>query len=206
MDKDTAAIGGPLKLTDVDLVTETDLETLYDPPQPLVKAASLTFLDDHLIAYLKAASFVCVGTGHEREISVSPRGGDPGFVHVIDRKTLVWPEWGGNNKISTLKHLVRDPRIGLLFLFQGLDSFMRINGRAVLTRDVALRQRFEHEGKQPKILVVMTVDAAFFHCGRAINRSRLWDPRGANRPQESAEYGAGAEGYCESLDVTRRGG
>jgi len=176
MDKEATIASRTLKLADADLVTEADLGKLYDPPSPMVTSAGLTYLHDHFIAYLKAASFVCVGTGHSEEIGVSPRGGDPGFIHVIDRKTIVWPEWAGNNKISTLKHLARDPRVGLLFLYHGLDAFMRINGRAVLTRDAELRQRFEHQGKQPKLVVVMTVDAAFFHCGRAIIRSKLWEP------------------------------
>lgn len=176
MDKETATIGGPLNLKDTDLVKETDLDEIYEQPAPIIKAAVLTFLHDHHLAYLKVASFFCIGTGDEQEISVSPRGGDPGFIHVIDRKTLVWPEWAGNNKVSTLKHLTRNSRIGLLFLHQGLDSFMRIDGRAVVTRDAALRKRFEQEGKQPKVAIVMQVESAYFHCGRAINRSRLWDP------------------------------
>lgn len=163
-------------MKEADLVNEADLKKLYEPPHPLVKDAVTSFLHDHHVAYLRVASFFCIGTGNDQEISISPRGGDPGFIKVIDRKTIAWPEWAGNNKISALKNLVKDNRIGTLFLFQGLDVFMRLNGKGVVTRDPALRQTFTHEGKEPKVVIVMTVDTAFFHCGRAVNRSRMWDP------------------------------
>lgn len=156
--------------------SEQDLDALYRRPAEHVTKATLNFLHEFHLAYLKAAPIVCIGSGAEEGYDVSPRGGPAGFVHVLDRTTLAIPDFPGNNKLETLRNLVRDPRIALLFLFPGLDIFMRISGRATVTRRPDLRERLACDGKQPITVIVIAVESVYFHCGRAISRSRIWDP------------------------------
>jgi PPOX class probable FMN-dependent enzyme len=156
--------------------SEAELDGIYRQPAEHVKNSTLDFLHDFHLAYLKVAPIVCIGSGAAEGYDVSPRGGPPGFVHVLDRKTLAIPDFPGNNKIETLRNIVRSSRVALLFLFPGLDIFMRISGRGSVTRNSELRQRLVCSGKQPITVIVITVETVYFHCGRAISRSRIWDP------------------------------
>ncbi len=156
--------------------SEAELDAIYNPPAEHVTKSTLPFLHDFHLAYLKRASIVCIGTGASEGFDVSPRGGEPGFIKAADRKTIVIPDFPGNNKIETLRNLVRDPRIALLFLFPGLDIFLRVAGRAVVTRDPALIEGSAHNGKRPITVLAVTVESVYFHCGRAISRSRIWSP------------------------------
>jgi hypothetical protein len=160
---------------DYQLRSQADLDAIYPAPSEQVTKTCLTFLHDHHITYLNRAPIVCIGSGDEEGFDVSPRGGEPGFVHIIDRKTIALPDWPGNNKIETLRNLVRDGRIGLLFLFPGLDFFLRINGRAIITRDPQILTALTWQDKLPVTAIVVTVDKAYYHCGRAVSRARLWD-------------------------------
>lgn len=156
--------------------SERELDAIYRQPAAHVKNSTLDFLHDFHFAYLKVAPIVCIGSGAAEGYDVSPRGGPPGFVEVLDRKTLAIPDFPGNNKIETLRNIVRNGHVALLFLFPGLDIFMRISGRASITRNTELRRRLVCDGKQPITAIVIGVEAVYFHCGRAISRSRIWDP------------------------------
>ena len=150
--------------------SESELDEFYRRPAEHVTKATLTFLHDFHLAYLKVAPIVCIGSGAQEGYDVSPRGGPAGFVQMLDRKTLAIPDFPGNNKLETLRNLVRDPRIALLFLFPGLDIFMRISGRATVTRRPDLLQRLVCDGKRPITVIVVAVESVYFHCGRAISR------------------------------------
>jgi len=203
-----------------------ELAKIYPEPKPLVVKANHATLTDHDIAYLKAAPFVAIatvaGAGQPAGLNISPRGdapsprGDaPGVVHIIDRQSLALPDWPGNNKIETLRNLIADNRVGLLFLFPGLDIFLRIRGRAWVTRDPALMAALEHGGKQPRSIIRVAVENICMHCGKAARRGRLWDPKahldaaslpgvgemieaaGAAGEQSAREIDAG---YAQSMD------
>ena len=109
-------------------------------------------------------------------LDCSPRGDPPGFVRVVDEHTLLIPDRRGNNRIDSLRNLVRDPRIALLFLIPGVGETMRINGRARISTDPKLTESFAINGKVPKCVLVVTVEKAYFQCTKAIIRSKLWDP------------------------------
>jgi uncharacterized protein len=156
--------------------SEAELDAIYRQPAAHVKNSTLDFLHDFHLAYLKVAPIVCIGSGAAEGYDVSPRGGPPGFVRVLDRKTLAIPDFPGNHKIETLRNIVRDSRTALLFLFPGLDIFMRISGRASVTRNSELRRQLACSQKQPITAIAVNVEAVYFHCGRAISRSRIWDP------------------------------
>lgn len=153
-----------------------DLDQLYDPPmehvQKAVRQELISFHED----YLRRATFFCLATGRDAGLDASPRGGPPGFVRVLDPKTVAFADWPGNNRIESMRNLVVDDRLGMLFLFPGLDVFMRINGHGRITDDAALCATLAEGSKIPKTAIVVAVDEVLFHCGKAVNRARLWDP------------------------------
>jgi uncharacterized protein len=125
---------------------------------------------------IEAAPFVVVATSGPEGLDCSPRGDPPGFVRVVDERTIIIPDRRGNNRIDTLRNLVRDPRIALLFLIPGVGETMRINGRAKISTDPKLTETFVVNGKVPRSVLVVTVERAYFQCTKAIIRSKLWDP------------------------------
>jgi len=181
--------------------TRPDLDALYDPPAERIQKSVLDRLVDFHLAYLQAATFFCLATGSERGLDASPRGGPPGFVHALDERHVAFADWPGNNRIESLRNLEHDDRVGMLFLFPGLEIFMRINGRARATTNPDLRAELAEGGKLPKTVVIVAIDEVLFHCGKAINRAGLWqagrqvDRRTLPTPgQMAAAMSAGADG------------
>jgi len=153
-----------------------DLDRLYDPPREIIQKAVLPELNAFHRQYLASATFFCLATGRGGGLDASPRGGPPGFVKVRDSKTVMFADWPGNNRIESLRNLAADHRLAMLFLFPGLDVFMRINGHGRVTDDAALCASLAEGTKIPKTAIVVSVDEVLFHCGKAVNRARLWAP------------------------------
>jgi uncharacterized protein len=151
-----------------------DLDQLYDPPSEVIVKGVLDHLLPFHTAYLKVATFFCLATGSAAGLDASPRGGAPGFVRVLDEKHVAFADWPGNNRIASLRNVSEDNRVGMLFIFPGLEVFMRINGRAVLSVEPELLRRLAEGEKTPKTAIVVTIDEVLFHCGKAINRAKLW--------------------------------
>ncbi len=156
--------------------TAPDLAKLYAPPAEHIQKAVTPELNAFHVEYLAKATFFCLATGAKDGLDASPRGGPPGFVHVLDEKTVAFADWPGNNRIESMRNLVVDDRLGMLFLFPGLDIFLRINGRGRIIDDPALCETLAEGTKIPKTAIVVLVDQVLFHCGKAVNRGRLWDP------------------------------
>jgi uncharacterized protein len=116
-----------------------------------------------------------VATGGQDGFDGSQKGDAPGFVRVLDDKTLAIPDRPGNNRIDGFRNIVRDPRIALLFLIPGVGETFRVNGRAEISIDPELMQSFIVNGKLPRCVLIVHVETAFFHCSKAIVRSKLWD-------------------------------
>jgi hypothetical protein len=125
---------------------------------------------------IEASPFALLATSGPGGLDVSPRGDPPGFVVVQDEKTLLIPERRGNNRADSLRNLLVDPRVALLFLIPGVGETLRVNGRATITTDPALLARFAMDGRLPKCVLVIHVETVFYHCARAMHRSRLWEP------------------------------
>ncbi|NUB29035.1 MSMEG_1061 family FMN-dependent PPOX-type flavoprotein [Azospirillum brasilense] len=153
-----------------------DLDRLYDPPMEHVQKAVMTELISFHADYLAKATFFCLATGRSAGLDASPRGGPPGFVRMLDAKTVAFADWPGNNRIESMRNLLEDDRLGMLFLFPGLDVFMRINGHGRVSDDADLRASLTEGTKIPKTAIVVSVDEVLFHCGKAVNRARLWAP------------------------------
>ncbi len=147
----------------------------YEMPNEMVTKTKFNFLDDYTVRYIELAPIVCIGSEMADGLDVSPRGGEPGFVHIVDRRTVAIPDWPGNNKIETMINIVQTGRIGLLFLVPGQDLFLRINGPAEVTRDPKILDALKHGEKVPITAIKVTVKEAYFHCGKAIRRSKIWN-------------------------------
>lgn len=156
-------------------LTTSDLDDLYDPPFPPVIKSVKEYLTDFHIRYLERATFFCLATESDDGVDCSPRGGDAGLVHVIDSTTVCFADWPGNNKIASLRHITRNGRVAMLFIFPGLDVFMRINGQAGVTVDAPVLDLLSEGSRRPKTAIVVRVDRVFFHCGKAIKRADLWN-------------------------------
>lgn len=151
-----------------------DLDLLYAPPSEMIQKAVLDRLIDFHMEYLKVATFFCLATGSERGLDASPRGGPAGFVHVLDPHTVAFADWPGNNRIESLRNLERDERIAMLFLFPGLEIFLRINGRGRVSTAEELLDELREKERRPKTATVVRIDEVLLHCGKAVNRAGLW--------------------------------
>ena len=158
------------------ITTEAELAALYDAPVPTSILKEVDHITADYAKLIAASSFAVLATSGPEGLDCSPRGDPAGFVRVSDIKTLMIPDRRGNNRIDSLRNIVRDPRVALLFLIPGIGTSMRVNGRAQLSTDAELCASFAMEGKIPKCVIVITVERAYTQCQKAIARSKLWDP------------------------------
>jgi len=152
------------------------LQSLYGEVKQSSIAKETPVISAHYRKFIEAAPFFALATHGPEGMDCSPRGDAPGFVRVVDEKTLMIPDRRGNNRIDSLRNLMHDPRVGLLFLIPGLGETFRVNGRAGISIDPELVASFAHEGKAPRCVLVVEVEAVYFQCSRAVLRARLWDP------------------------------
>jgi PPOX class probable FMN-dependent enzyme len=152
------------------------LETLYGLPGETSLVKELDHVIPEYAAFIEASPFLSLATSGPEGLDCSPRGDLAGFVRIHDPRTLMMPDRHGNNRADSLKNIIRDPRVGLLFLVPGSGTTLRVNGRAEISIDEELRASFVMEGKAPRSVIVIHVDAIYFQCARAIVRSDLWNP------------------------------
>ncbi|MEP6640389.1 MAG: pyridoxamine 5'-phosphate oxidase family protein [Gaiellales bacterium] len=159
------------------ITTEAELRALYAAPAERALRKELDRLDRHCRRFIAHSPFVVLATADaEGRQDATPRGGDPGFVHVADERTLLLPDRPGNNRLDSLANLTQRPEVGLLFMVPGVDETLRVNGMAELRDDPGLTRRFEAAGRSPRIVIQITVRQAYLHCAKALMRSRLWEP------------------------------
>lgn len=151
------------------------LEAIYDAPGRASLAKETQSLIPEYRRYVEASPFCVIATVGPEGLDCSPRGDRPGFVRIADDRTLMMPDRRGNNRLDSLKNLIRDPRVALLFLVPGHDTCLRVNGHAGITADKDLTESFEIDGKAPRTVLVVETRAVYFQCARALVRSRLWD-------------------------------
>jgi PPOX class probable FMN-dependent enzyme len=155
---------------------EDELTALYGPALERSLRKQIDHLDESCRAFIAASPLVIIGTQSGLSADASPRGDVPGFVKVADDHTLLIPDRRGNNRLDSLRNVVRNPAVGLLFLVPGLAETFRVNGEAVLSRDPALTGQFAMQGKTPRTVVVVRVKEAYIQCSRALVRADLWNP------------------------------
>ncbi len=153
-----------------------ELQVIYGDPVPRSLVKEIDFISEHYRRYIEAAPFVVVASCGPEGLDCSPRGDPAGFVRVVDERTVMIPDRRGNNRIDTLRNIVRDPRVSLLFLIPGIGETLRINGRAEIRVDPSLLESFEIHGKLPRSVLVINVERVYFQCQKALARSGLWKP------------------------------
>ena len=157
------------------ITDEATLRALYEAPVPLALTKELDHISADYAKFIAASPFVIISTVGPEGVDCSPRGDPAGFVQLLDDKTLLIPDRRGNNRLDSLRNIVRDPRVALLFMVPGVGETMRVNGKAKLSTDPALLSRFEMQGKLPRCVIVVEVEACYPQCQKALARSKLWD-------------------------------
>ncbi len=155
--------------------TPDELRDCYSQPLDRSLRKSLPALDAHMRQFVSLSPFVCLGTSGSGGADVTPRGDSPGFVHVHDDRTLLIPDWPGNNRLDSLTNVVANPNVGLLFFIPGVNETLRINGTAEITTEPGLVERWTVNGKHPRSVMRVTVREAYLHCAKALMRSKLWE-------------------------------
>ncbi|MBE9604376.1 pyridoxamine 5'-phosphate oxidase family protein [Acetobacteraceae bacterium H6797] len=163
------------------ITTAEELARHYPAPSERVLKKVSDRIEAQTAAFIARAPFCVLATAGARGMHATPRGDEPGFVAVLDEKTLALPDRKGNNRVDALRDVLEDPRVSLLFLIPGIGETLRIAGQARLTADPALKKRFEMQGKEPATVMLITVEEVFTQCARAILRSRIW--KGAEKPE-----------------------
>lgn len=158
------------------IATIDQLEAIYGQPNEASTVKVAERVTPQYRTLIEKSPFAVLASCGPEGLDCSPRGDLPGFVRVRDEKTLMMPDRRGNNRIDSLRNIVRDPRIALLFLIPGSGSTLRVNGRALVSADADLLASLKIDGKAPRTVIVMTVDEIYFQCARAIVRSDLWNP------------------------------
>lgn len=150
------------------------VRALYGEPSDLVSRKVLDRLDRHCQAFIRLSPFLVMASRGKDGADATPRGDAPGFVAIADERTLLVPDRRGNNRIDTLTNVADDPEIGLLFFVPGVNETLRVNGRGTIVADPAVLEPMAVQGKAPTSALRIAVMEAFFHCGKALIRSRLW--------------------------------
>ena len=158
------------------ITTVEQLEALYGLPGETSTVKEVDTITPHYRAFIEAAPFAALATTGPEGLDCSPRGDKPGFIRVHDARTLLLPDRRGNNRVDSLRNVVRDPNVALLFLIPGSGTTLRVNGRAHLSVEAQLLQSFAVEEKAPRSVMVISVGSVYFQCARAIVRSDLWNP------------------------------
>ncbi|MFZ6642012.1 pyridoxamine 5'-phosphate oxidase family protein [Undibacterium sp. TC4M20W] len=164
------------------ITTSEQLQALFDTVGAASIKKEVPYIHPHYQAMIAASPFAVLATRGPDGLDASPRGDAPGFIVVEDEKTLLLPERRGNNRVDSLRNILFDPQVGLLFLIPGVGETLRVNGKASISVEPALLDRFAVDGKAPKCVLRIAVDTVYFQCARAIIRSHLWQSASEKTP------------------------
>jgi PPOX class probable FMN-dependent enzyme len=164
-------------MTDPNVTTLSALRDIYTEPSEVARLKEFETLDDFCRQFIARSPFVCIATtAANGTADCSPRGDPPGFVRVVDDRTIVIPDRKGNNRVDTLSNVVANPGVGLLFMVPGIDETLRVSGHAEIITGDAVLAPFAIAGRVPSSALKVTAQKIFFHCGKALIRAGLWDP------------------------------
>ncbi len=155
---------------------EAGLAAIYGDSSAGAIAKEIDFIHPHYRSMIEASPFMVLATSGPEGLDCSPRGDPAGFVHVLDEKTLLIPDRRGNNRIDSLRNIIRDDRVALLFLIPGVGETLRVNGRALISVAPELIGRFPYRGTLPRTVIVVRTESVYFQCPKALVRSELWNP------------------------------
>ncbi len=183
------------------ITTIEQLEALYDAPAPASLIKEIDHISEHYRVFIEKSPFVLVASSGPGGLDCTPRGDPPGFVRVVDERTVMMPDRSGNNRLDTLRNLVHDPRIALLFLVPGVGETLRINGRAEIVADPELCESFALKGQAARSVIVVHADTVYFQCPKALVRSKVWRAEAQVERSELPSTGAMLEALsCDGMD------
>ena len=154
--------------------SEADLRQHFKAPSDLALRKQLDHLDHNCRRFIALSPFLCLATSSEGGMDNSPRGDAPGFVEVLDERTLLIPDRPGNNRLDSLANIIRNPQVGVLFLIPGVTETLRVNGRARIVTSPQILERFAVSNRAPAVAILVETQEVFLHCSKALIRSRLW--------------------------------
>ncbi|WED60982.1 pyridoxamine 5'-phosphate oxidase family protein [Vibrio alginolyticus] len=158
-----------------EIKTIEQLKEIYAEPSTRAKNKALPVLDVHAITLINNCHFAVLSTADSQGyIDLSPKGGEPGFVKVLDESTLLLPDSSGNNRIDSLKNIISNPKVGLLLMVNGIDEVLRIKGIASIHTDANLISACPDGSKDPKVVIKIVIESMYFHCAKAVMRGKLW--------------------------------
>ncbi|HEY1611854.1 MAG TPA: pyridoxamine 5'-phosphate oxidase family protein [Paraburkholderia sp.] len=158
------------------LTTIAQLDALYGQPNERAVRKEIDHVNDEYRRFIELSPCVMLATAGPEGLDCSPRGDAPGFVRIVDQRTLALPDRPGNNRVDSLRNVIVEPHVALLFVVPGVGETLRVNGRGRIETDAALLDSFAVGGKPPRSVLMIDVDAVYFHCSKAMVRSQLWDP------------------------------
>ena len=157
--------------------SEAELREMIGPRDTIAEQKTIRTIDKYVRQFIELSPFLTIATFDAKgNADVSPRGDAPGFVQILDERTIAIPDRPGNNRLDTMTNIIENPSVGLLFFVPGFEDTLRINGKAVLVKDPALLEAATVNNRAPKVIIRVTVEEAFLHCAKALKRSKLWDP------------------------------
>lgn len=156
-------------------IDQARLRDIVGEPHPLGPGGEAPVLEAHARKFISLSPFLCLGTADaDGKQDVSPRGDPPGFVTVLNERTIAIPDRPGNKRVDSMSNIAVNPEVGIVFFVPGIEETLRINGRATITEDEGVLAGMEVKGKVPKLAIVVSVEEVFFHCAKALKRSKLW--------------------------------
>ncbi|RTR35721.1 pyridoxamine 5'-phosphate oxidase family protein [Robertmurraya yapensis] len=160
------------------ITTEEELHELMGYPSELVKRKVISALDEHCQKFIAKSPFLVISSSDDfGNCDVSPRGDEPGFIYIENEHRLVIPERPGNKRMDTLRNILKNPRVGLIFFIPGLGETLRVNGKASITKNANILEKMAARGKAPIVGIRVEVEECFIHCAKAFKRSKLWEPQ-----------------------------
>ena len=157
------------------ITSEAQLRAILGTPSEGASNKTIHLIDEHCRKFIANSPFLTIASANQDgQVDVSPKGDPAGFVKVVDEKTLAIPERLGNKRADTFMNILRQPGVGLLFIIPGINETLRINGKAQIVTDLALRKQLAHKGKLPQFALVIHVEEVFMHCTKCMIRSHLW--------------------------------
>jgi len=162
---------------DTTVADKATVREIVGEPIPLVRNKEMARLDKYCRQFIEMSPFLCLGTvGADGHIDMSPRGDPPGFVHVVDDRTLLIPDRPGNRRVDSMTSILAGSKIGMIFFLPGVEETLRIQGRPAILSNASLLKEMAVNGKTPKLAIRVEITEVFFHCAKALKRSKLWHP------------------------------
>ncbi|MCG2625597.1 pyridoxamine 5'-phosphate oxidase family protein [Bradyrhizobium sp. WYCCWR 13023] len=179
-----------------------EVQTLLGPPMPNQVKKVIDHIDAHCKAWIARTPFIVLASvGATGAMDVSPKGDQPGFVRVVDEHTLAIPDRPGNHRGDTLRNVLENPGVGIVFIVPKRREVVRVNGTALLAKDPDLLSQMAVDGKLPNLAIVVRVREAFFHCGKSIIRSGLWEPERWGPVDGLPSYAQALKDHAASSDT-----